>query len=142
LCTWTTAGSTDQSFNIEKIRKSIAIVPKLLPAAVFQIRWRQMSIHHPVGFISLFGVAVMSGVPFISQMTYQRRELGLPLKEAAIEGARIQLRQGVWYIKSAVRQLIAKTSIWHGCCQVLLRGLTDDQGFRRLPFFLQIRRRM
>jgi heavy metal efflux system protein len=61
-----------------------------------------LSVSAAVGFISLFGVAVMSGVLFISQMTYQRRELGLPLKDAVIEGARVQLRQGLILIVAAM----------------------------------------
>ena len=57
------------------------------------LRGINLSVSAAVGFISLFGVAVMSGVLYISQMNRQRREKGLPLKEAVVEGARIQFRQ-------------------------------------------------
>jgi cobalt-zinc-cadmium resistance protein CzcA len=57
------------------------------------LRGINLSVSAAVGFISLFGVAVMSGVLYISQMNRQRHEKGLPLKEAVIEGARIQFRQ-------------------------------------------------
>jgi cobalt-zinc-cadmium resistance protein CzcA len=57
------------------------------------LRGINLSVSAAVGFISLFGVAVMSGVLYISQMNEQRRQKGLPLKEAVVEGARIQLRQ-------------------------------------------------
>ena len=57
------------------------------------LRGINLSVSAAVGFISLFGVAVMSGVLYISQMNEQRRKIGLPLKEAVVEGARIQLRQ-------------------------------------------------
>ena len=57
------------------------------------LRGINLSVSAAVGFISLFGVAVMSGVLYISQMDQQRRGSGLPLKEAVVEGARIQLRQ-------------------------------------------------
>ena len=57
------------------------------------LRGINMSVSAAVGFISLFGVAVMSGVLYISQMNRQQRQKGLPLKEAVVEGARIQFRQ-------------------------------------------------
>jgi heavy metal efflux system protein len=50
------------------------------------------SVSAAVGFISLFGVAVMSGVLFITEFNRQRRELGLPLQEAVVAGASAQLR--------------------------------------------------
>jgi cobalt-zinc-cadmium resistance protein CzcA len=40
----------------------------------------------------LFGVAVMSGVLFITEFNRQRRELHLPLQEAVVAGAGAQLR--------------------------------------------------
>ena len=57
------------------------------------LRGINLSVSAAVGFISLFGVAVMSGVLYISQMNRQQRQKGLPLKEAVVEGARIQFRQ-------------------------------------------------
>lgn len=57
------------------------------------LRGINLSVSAAVGFISLFGVAVMSGVLYISQMSRQRQQKGLPLKEAVVEGARIQVRQ-------------------------------------------------
>jgi cobalt-zinc-cadmium resistance protein CzcA len=55
------------------------------------LRGINLSVSSAVGFISVFGVAVMSGVLYISEMTRQRKE-GLPLKEAVVQGARVQLR--------------------------------------------------
>jgi cobalt-zinc-cadmium resistance protein CzcA len=57
------------------------------------LRGINLSVSAAVGFISLFGVAVMSGVLYISQMNRQQRQKGLPLKDAVVEGARIQFRQ-------------------------------------------------
>ena len=57
------------------------------------LRGINLSVSAAVGFISVFGVAVMSGVLYISQMNQQRSREGLPLKEAVVRGAKIQLRQ-------------------------------------------------
>ena len=57
------------------------------------LRGINLSVSAAVGFISLFGVAVMSGVLYISEMNRQQRKGGLLLKEAVVQGARVQLRQ-------------------------------------------------
>jgi cobalt-zinc-cadmium resistance protein CzcA len=51
-----------------------------------------LSVSAAVGFISLFGVAVMSGVLYISEINRRRREPGTSLREAVIAGARVQFR--------------------------------------------------
>jgi heavy metal efflux system protein len=45
-----------------------------------------------VGFISLFGVAVMSGLLYVAEMNRRRQQAGLTLREAVIAGARAQFR--------------------------------------------------
>ena len=52
----------------------------------------QLSVSAVVGFISLFGVAVMSGVLYVSEISRRRREGNLSLEETVIAGARTQLR--------------------------------------------------
>jgi heavy metal efflux system protein len=52
----------------------------------------RLSVSAAVGFISLFGVAVMSGVLYISEINRRRQEGSLSLEEAVIAGARTQLR--------------------------------------------------
>lgn len=52
----------------------------------------RLSVSAAVGFISLFGVAVMSGVLYISEINRRRREEDLGLEEAVILGAKQQLR--------------------------------------------------
>jgi cobalt-zinc-cadmium resistance protein CzcA len=52
----------------------------------------RLSVSAAVGFISLFGVAVMSGVLYISEINRRRQEEDLSLEEAVIQGARNQLR--------------------------------------------------
>jgi len=55
------------------------------------LRGYPFSISAGVGFIALFGIAVLNGVVLISYVVEKRRE-GLSADEAAIEGARIRLR--------------------------------------------------
>src|SRR4029077_10697098 len=43
-------------------------------------------------FISLFGVAVMSGVLYLSEINRRRLAPDVSLREAVIEGSRVQLR--------------------------------------------------
>jgi cobalt-zinc-cadmium resistance protein CzcA len=52
----------------------------------------RLSVSAAVGFISLFGVAVMSGVLYISEINRRRQEEDLGLEEAVILGAKNQLR--------------------------------------------------
>ncbi len=56
------------------------------------LRGINLSVSAAVGFISLFGVAVMSGVLLIAEIGRQRREVGLGLDQAVLEGAKANLR--------------------------------------------------
>jgi cobalt-zinc-cadmium resistance protein CzcA len=56
------------------------------------LREIHLSVSAAVGFISLFGVAVMSGLLYISEIGRRRRELGVSLREAVILGAQTQFR--------------------------------------------------
>jgi cobalt-zinc-cadmium resistance protein CzcA len=56
------------------------------------LRGINLSVSAAVGFISLFGVAVMSGVLLVAEITRQRREVGLPLEQAVVSGALEQVR--------------------------------------------------
>jgi len=53
-------------------------------------RGMNLNVSAAVGFISLFGVAVMSGVLYLSEINRQRA--GRSLREAVIDGSRMQLR--------------------------------------------------
>ena len=59
---------------------------------VLYLRGIHLSVSAAVGFISLFGVAVMSGVLYISEINRRRREPGVTLEDAVIQGARTQVR--------------------------------------------------
>ncbi len=56
------------------------------------IRGIHLSVSAAVGFISLFGVAVMSGLLYLAEIQRRRRDGGAPLEEAIVGGARSQLR--------------------------------------------------
>jgi heavy metal efflux system protein len=56
------------------------------------LRGMHFSVSAAVGFISLFGVAVMSGVLYISEINRRRQEDGESLHDAVINGAKSQLR--------------------------------------------------
>jgi cobalt-zinc-cadmium resistance protein CzcA len=56
------------------------------------LRGINLSVSAAVGFISLFGVAVMSGVLYISEITRRRKDEDVSLEEAVILGAKYQLR--------------------------------------------------
>jgi cobalt-zinc-cadmium resistance protein CzcA len=60
--------------------------------AALYIRGINLSVSAAVGFVSLFGVAVMSGVLYVAEINRQHKSESLPLKEAVVLGARAQLR--------------------------------------------------
>ena len=59
--------------------------------AALYLRGINLSVSAAVGFISLFGVAVMSGVLVVSDIKRRMRE-NVPAREAVVEGARAQMR--------------------------------------------------
>ena len=56
------------------------------------LRGMTLNVSSAVGFIALFGVAVMNGIIMVSNLNRLRTEEGLPLKEAVIRGARERFR--------------------------------------------------
>lgn len=68
-------------------------VPLAVIGGVFSLAIRDMSfsISAAVGFIALFGIAVMNGVVLVSYIKQLRQE-GMPLEEAIATGARTRLR--------------------------------------------------
>jgi cobalt-zinc-cadmium resistance protein CzcA len=56
------------------------------------LRGINLSVSAAVGFISLFGVAVMSGVLVIAEINRRRQEENEPLAEAVVQGALVQMR--------------------------------------------------
>ncbi|MBI3470808.1 MAG: efflux RND transporter permease subunit [Candidatus Solibacter usitatus] len=56
------------------------------------VRDIHLSVSAAVGFISLFGVAVMSGVLVVAEINRQRKEPGVDVKQAVIQGSLAQMR--------------------------------------------------
>ncbi|UJB65663.1 efflux RND transporter permease subunit [Acidovorax sp. YS12] len=60
--------------------------------AGLHLRGMTLNVSSAVGFIALFGVAVLSGVLMVSQINRLRREGGRSLREAVVEGAATRMR--------------------------------------------------
>lgn len=60
--------------------------------ALLLLRGINFSVSAGVGFVSLFGVAIMSGVLMVSYINYLRQETPLTVRSAVRKGARTQLR--------------------------------------------------
>ncbi|HEY1339567.1 MAG TPA: CusA/CzcA family heavy metal efflux RND transporter [Bryobacteraceae bacterium] len=70
------------------------------------LRGINLSVSAAVGFISLFGVAVMSGVLYISEINRRRAEPGTTLEDAVIQGAKAQLRPSLMLILVAMLGMV------------------------------------
>lgn len=60
--------------------------------AALHLRGMTLNVSSAVGFIALFGVAVLNGVLMLSQINRLRTEEGRSLREAVLEGARSRMR--------------------------------------------------
>jgi cobalt-zinc-cadmium resistance protein CzcA len=83
-------------FNFSSVRPALLIylnVPLATTGGILALMARGMpfSISAGVGFIALFGVAVLNGVVLVTYIT-QLRQQGLPLNEAVRQGATTRLR--------------------------------------------------
>jgi cobalt-zinc-cadmium resistance protein CzcA len=70
------------------------------------LRGINFSVSAAVGFVTLFGVAVMSGLLYISEITRRRAELESSLEQAVVEGARAQVRPAILLILVALLGMI------------------------------------
>jgi cobalt-zinc-cadmium resistance protein CzcA len=70
------------------------------------LRGINLSVSAAVGFISLFGVAVMSGVLVVSEINRRRSEHGTPAKDAVIQGALAQMRPVLMMIVVALLGMV------------------------------------
>ena len=79
------------------------------------LRGIHVSVSAAVGFISLFGVAVMSGVLYISEINRRRREEDMSLEDAVVLGAKYQLRPRLILILVAMLGMVpAATAVGIG----------------------------
>jgi cobalt-zinc-cadmium resistance protein CzcA len=69
-------------------------VPFSLAGGVIALYLRgiNFSVSAAVGFVTLFGVAVMSGLLYISEIKRRRWELGISVEDAVVGGSRAQVR--------------------------------------------------
>ena len=83
-------------FNFNSVRPALLIflnVPLAMTGGILALLARGMpfSISAGVGFIALFGVAVLNGVVLVSYISQLRQE-GLPLEQAVTKGSTTRLR--------------------------------------------------
>jgi cobalt-zinc-cadmium resistance protein CzcA len=76
--------------------------------AALHLRGIAFSASAAVGFVSLFGVAVMSGVLYVTDIDHLRRS-GRPLVEAVTEGSRRQMRPRLILILVAMLAMVPAT---------------------------------
>jgi cobalt-zinc-cadmium resistance protein CzcA len=97
----------------------LVTVPLSLAGGVvaLYVRGMHLNVSAAVGFISLFGVAVMSGVLYISEMNRRRGLPGVSPREAVIEGARAQLRPVLMVVVVAALGMVPA---------MLARGIGSD----------------
>jgi cobalt-zinc-cadmium resistance protein CzcA len=74
--------------------------------ALLLVRGINFSVSAGVGFVSLFGVAIMSGVLIVSYINYVRQETSLTVRAAVRRGARTQLRPVLMMMTVALIGLI------------------------------------
>jgi heavy metal efflux system protein len=70
------------------------------------VRDIHLSVSAAVGFISLFGVAVMSGVLIVSEINRRREEPGVSVEDAVIHGSMAQMRPVLMMIVVALLGMV------------------------------------
>jgi heavy metal efflux system protein len=81
------------------------------------LRGINLSVSAGVGFISLFGVAVMSGLLYVSEINARRQRPGVSLRDAVASGARVQFRPVLMLIVVAALGMVPAA---------LARGIGSD----------------
>ncbi len=74
--------------------------------AALYLRGIHLSVSSAVGFVSLFGVAVMSGVLVVSEINRRRMEPGVKVEDAVVEGALAQMRPVLMMILVALLGMV------------------------------------
>jgi cobalt-zinc-cadmium resistance protein CzcA len=70
------------------------------------LRGMHLNVSAAVGFISLFGVAVMSGLLYLSEINLRQRDPAVSLRDAVVQGAQVQLRPVLMVIVVAALGMI------------------------------------
>jgi len=112
----------------------LANVPFSMAGGVLALYLRGIpfSVSAAVGFISLFGVAVMTGVLCLSEIRRQAREPGVGWKEAVLRGAAVQFRPGLMLVTIALLGIMPAafasgigSDVQRPLATVILGGLTS-----------------
>jgi heavy metal efflux system protein len=90
----------------------LATVPLSIVGGVVALYLRGIpfSVSAAVGFISLFGVAVMSGVLFVAEFRRQQESSGLPVEKAILGGACVEFRPLLMLITVAMLGMLPAAS--------------------------------
>jgi cobalt-zinc-cadmium resistance protein CzcA len=117
------------------------------------LRGIHLSVSAAVGFISLFGVAVMSGVLVIAEINRQRQMNDCPLEQAVVRGALAQVRPVLMMIlvallgmTPAARAVGIGSDVQRPLATVVVGGLISTLfltliGLPSLYYFIEKRRR-
>ena len=117
------------------------------------LRGINLSVSAAVGFVSLFGVAVMSGVLILSEVNRRRRQPGAELRQTVIEGCVAQMRPVLMMVVVALLGMIPAaratgigSDVQRPLATVVVGGLASTLvlTFVGLPalYYLAARRRM
>ncbi len=87
LLYWAFGSARDAALTLTNVPLSVAG-----GIAALHLRNIPFSVSAAVGFVSLFGVAVMSGVLYVAEVRRQRQEHGRPPREAALAAASAEFR--------------------------------------------------
>ena len=94
-----------------RIRQALLMM-SIVPLAIFggmlalNVRGMTLNVSSAVGFIALIGVAIQNGVIMISHINTLRKEGGMALKEAVINGSRHRFRPVLMTASVAVLGLL------------------------------------
>ncbi|MEO5930632.1 MAG: efflux RND transporter permease subunit [Candidatus Kapaibacterium sp.] len=116
--------------------------------AALMIRGYNFNVSAGIGFVSLFGVAVMSGVLLASRINQLREDDGIGLVEAVRKGAAIQLRPILMMMLVALLGLIpaARASgigsdVQRPLATVIVGGLCSSLILTLLALYILVERR-
>ncbi|HUI63932.1 MAG TPA: CusA/CzcA family heavy metal efflux RND transporter [Bacteroidota bacterium] len=94
--------------DIRRVAVAMSTIPLAMIGGILalMIRGYSFNVSAGVGFISLFGVSIIAGVLYVSRANRLIEDFGLPLADAALEAANIQLRPNLMTMLLALLGLI------------------------------------
>lgn len=97
--------------NVKYVLIAMSAIPLALTGGILAllIRGYNFNVSAGVGFISLFGISIMSGVLYVSRTRLLIEDKNMPLREAVVHAAKIQLRPNLMAMLLALLGLIPAT---------------------------------